>query len=464
MRYLFDPTPSDWCKRDAHSTDFDPRIQTNTSMISKNFWIHMTLMVKIKKERSITTWEDLTTYFFAQLFPPGRTAKLRNDILMFKQHHGESLSEAWTRFKDLLQKVPHPGQGNFLPQNVPSTSDHRLTELENQVQCLMEAHVAPIQPTQWNKITSSCEICSGPHNTQYCMKNLEQDFVEYASSRTDEAGGPSGNAEEIEWLDVEELLDLFDTSKESVYESLIMEMPKCSLNYDFRIKKGDPRNLKIPCMIGLKFTANAYIDVDIPMRIMSLAYFNSINKNGYEYRGRNFIGLRRDMHIFVGNMSYVVHFTILENIETNIAPSLSQVVFGRPFVEIACFVINRKHGLMTFTDGIKEITFKTPIKDPERSDLSSEGHDLLSSRIILSEDDYDRGCRKPSDLEDRFYKDISKLGLEYVTGMDDDEEVTLYLMRRSLKVLRKFHWMILGGRFNQLSHVSSPLLRKPGEY
>ncbi|GJU94432.1 hypothetical protein Tco_1319188 [Tanacetum coccineum] len=35
-----------------------------------------------------------------------RTAKL-NDILMFQQHHGESLFEAWTRFKDLLQKVPH---------------------------------------------------------------------------------------------------------------------------------------------------------------------------------------------------------------------------------------------------------------------------------------------------------------------------------------------------------------------
>ncbi|GJW90798.1 hypothetical protein Tco_0168351, partial [Tanacetum coccineum] len=40
----------------------------------------------------------------------------------------------------------------------------------------------------------------------------------------------------------------------------------------------------------------------------------------------------------------------------------------------------------------------------------------------------------------------------------------LYLMRRSLEVLKKFHWMILRGRFNQLSHVSSPLLSKPGEY
>ncbi|GJS68555.1 zinc finger, CCHC-type containing protein [Tanacetum coccineum] len=51
---------------------------------------------------SITTWEDLTTHFLAQFFLPGRTAKLRNDILMFQQHQGESLSEAWTRFKDLL--------------------------------------------------------------------------------------------------------------------------------------------------------------------------------------------------------------------------------------------------------------------------------------------------------------------------------------------------------------------------
>nr|GEY89373.1 protein kinase-like domain, concanavalin A-like lectin/glucanase domain protein [Tanacetum cinerariifolium] len=223
----------------------------------------------------------------------------------------------------------------------------------------------------------------------------------------------------IEWLNVEETLDLVDTSEESVYESLIKEMPKCSLNYDFKIKKGDPRNLKIPCMIGHKFTANAYIDFDLPMNIMSLAYYNSVRKNGYEYRGRNFIGLGRDMHVFVVNMSYIIDFTILENIETNIDPSLSHVIFGRPFVEIACLAINRKHGLMTFTDKTKEITFKTPYKDPERRKLSRKDHDLLSSRIILSEDDYNRGCKKPSDLEHGFYIDTIKLGPEYLTRMDD---------------------------------------------
>ncbi|GJW19321.1 MAK10-like protein [Tanacetum coccineum] len=69
-------------------------------------------------------------------FPPGRTAKLRNDILMFQQHHGESLSEAWTHFKELLQKVPHHGIDLWL---------------------------------------------------KYYMEDPEQDFVEYASLLTDEA-------------------------------------------------------------------------------------------------------------------------------------------------------------------------------------------------------------------------------------------------------------------------------------
>ncbi|GJS47729.1 MAK10-like protein [Tanacetum coccineum] len=135
---------------------------------------------------SISTWEHLTTRFLAQFFPPGRTAKLRNDILMFQQHQGESLSEAWTRFKDLLQKSPSSWHRPLAP-NVPSTSECRLIELENQVQCLMEAHLAPKQSIQVNKITSSCEICSGSHDTQYCIENPQQAFVNYASLLTDEA-------------------------------------------------------------------------------------------------------------------------------------------------------------------------------------------------------------------------------------------------------------------------------------
>ncbi|GKB63018.1 MAK10-like protein [Tanacetum coccineum] len=185
------------------------------------------LVDSLDLDGSITTWEDLTTHFLAQFFPPGRTAKLHNYILMFQQHHRESLFEAWTSFKDLLRTIDQSAGGKLrdqnteeswallkdlshydnkswndprdftkpvkaigFPQDVPSTSDRRLIELENQIQRLMEAHLALMQPTQVNKITTSCEICSGPHDTQCCMEDFDQAFIEYASSRTDEARDP----------------------------------------------------------------------------------------------------------------------------------------------------------------------------------------------------------------------------------------------------------------------------------
>ncbi|GKE97705.1 hypothetical protein Tco_0021056, partial [Tanacetum coccineum] len=93
--------------------------------------------------------------------------------------------ESWNDLRDFAKLV----KAISLPQDVPSTSDRCLIKLENQFQRLMQAHLAPTQPTQVNKITNSCEICSGPHDTQYCMEDPEQAFVEYASSRTNEVGG-----------------------------------------------------------------------------------------------------------------------------------------------------------------------------------------------------------------------------------------------------------------------------------
>nr|GEZ24441.1 MAK10-like protein [Tanacetum cinerariifolium] len=93
-------------------------------------------------------------------------------------------NESWNDPRDLAKPV----KAISLPHDVTSTSDRRLIELEHQVQRLMEVHIASMQPTQMNKITSSCEICIGPHDTLYCMENHEKAFVDYSSSRTDEIG------------------------------------------------------------------------------------------------------------------------------------------------------------------------------------------------------------------------------------------------------------------------------------
>ena len=58
---------------------------------------------------SIISWEDLTQKFLSKFFPPAKTAKMRIEINNFAQYDGETLYEAWERYKELLRKCPHHG-------------------------------------------------------------------------------------------------------------------------------------------------------------------------------------------------------------------------------------------------------------------------------------------------------------------------------------------------------------------
>lgn len=56
---------------------------------------------------SIATWDDLIQNFLAKFFSPAKTVKMRNDITSFLQLDGESLYDAWERYKDMQRKCPH---------------------------------------------------------------------------------------------------------------------------------------------------------------------------------------------------------------------------------------------------------------------------------------------------------------------------------------------------------------------
>ncbi|GJV12400.1 hypothetical protein Tco_1353941 [Tanacetum coccineum] len=72
-----------------------------------------------------------------------RTAKLRNDIMMFQQHQGESLSEAWTHQIKFLLKGPQTASPIRFPQKrvYPEPRPQALeTIFEARVQDYMTAH------------------------------------------------------------------------------------------------------------------------------------------------------------------------------------------------------------------------------------------------------------------------------------------------------------------------------------
>ncbi|KAJ9556254.1 hypothetical protein OSB04_010868 [Centaurea solstitialis] len=61
---------------------------------------------------SITTWKGLRSKFLSQFFPPSKIDKLRAEIRSFQQDDGETISEAWERFKHLLNSCPSHGLNN----------------------------------------------------------------------------------------------------------------------------------------------------------------------------------------------------------------------------------------------------------------------------------------------------------------------------------------------------------------
>jgi hypothetical protein len=63
---------------------------------------------------SITSWDQIRQVFLARFFPPSKTAKYRDQITRFNQAIGESLYDAWERFKEMLRVCPHHGLEQWL--------------------------------------------------------------------------------------------------------------------------------------------------------------------------------------------------------------------------------------------------------------------------------------------------------------------------------------------------------------
>ncbi|GKA09557.1 hypothetical protein Tco_0688888 [Tanacetum coccineum] len=78
-------------------------------------------------------------------------------------------NESWNDPRDFAKLV----KAISLPQDVSSTSDRRLIELENQVQRLMEAHLAPKQPVQMKWEASDARL-----------SKFEADFKQQQSEMT----------------------------------------------------------------------------------------------------------------------------------------------------------------------------------------------------------------------------------------------------------------------------------------
>ncbi|GJT92052.1 hypothetical protein Tco_1080897 [Tanacetum coccineum] len=372
-----------------------------------------------------------------------------------------------------------PVKAIALPQDVPSTSDRRLIELENQVQRLMEAHLAPTQPTLVHKIATPCEICSGPHDTQNCVENPKQAFVEYASSRTDEAGGtlpydsvkspklgthPVSSARSYPTMDLQcsiqepssinTIIIYPKQTKESQMDESDVELEKINLKNtssnlqsdqfaSIATEQGDGEVMFIEIIRNDEEPQNEnpnegegetaeepvveYLDM-FPTRD-ELTYhrmmYNWIMRRRLNPREdanggiSNFTRRIKGMHVFIGNFTYIVDFMVVEDISSIIDPRLSQVVLGRPFIKISNMTHDPPEGVVRFVRGSDEVAYKMPHKIEQYNSLSDLEKEHTKLVYLRNEEDKRRGVDYVMSKILGFYKECLELGPKYLTGVDD---------------------------------------------
>ncbi|GKD25520.1 hypothetical protein Tco_1231734, partial [Tanacetum coccineum] len=251
-------------------------------------------------------------------------------------------------------------------------------------------------------------------------------FIEIVK-KNDDSGNeePEAGGSEVEYFDI------LQTRSELAYHKYLMcgPIPLIFLRNPI-ITEGCPSNLKIPYNIGHVHVEKAYIDLNSPLNIMTRMMYNwimrrKLNPRENSNRGvSNFTKRIKGMHVFVGNFTYIMDFMIFEDISSIIDPRLSQVVLGKPFVDISNVTHDPPEGVVRFTNGTDEIAYKMPHKIEQYNSLLDLEKEHTKSVYLRNEEDKRRGVEYVMRKILGFYKECLELGPEYVIGMDDEGEVT----------------------------------------
>ncbi|GJS54517.1 MAK10-like protein, partial [Tanacetum coccineum] len=301
-----------------------------------------------------------------------------------------------------------------LPQDVSSTSDRRLIKLKNQVQRLMEAHLTLTQPTQVKKITTSCEICSGPHDTQYCMEDPEQAFVEYASSRTDKTGeGLVSNLMESQYAILSkfeadfkkqqsEMTNKIDTVLKGITDRMAGGLPSDTdlhlnlpvlevlahapiynaildkyveslelgknrsafIQGEVSAKMEDPWLFTLPCRLGGSKPFDTLADLGSCVNIIPLYLFKKLNIGLLEETNHIFgladrtksypVGIIKDIEVHIGKLKLLNDFYVIDMKKDPETPLL----VGRGFCATAYAVIDCRMANIAVGEGITRESYK----------------------------------------------------------------------------------------------------------
>nr|GEZ42152.1 reverse transcriptase domain-containing protein [Tanacetum cinerariifolium] len=330
--------------------------------------------------RSILTWEDLVSKFINEFFPPSRTTNLRNEISNFQQRFDESFHEAWDRYKDLFHACPHHGftelhqldtfynalnpadqdslnsaaGGNLLERRTQDV----LTIIENKSSFFQmnTASTSGSRPLPSNTIANPKDELKAI-TTQSGLV-LDGPFVPmpppFINPEEDERADKTLTDPELTLLsNKEKLLKLANTPlNENCSAVILKKLPE---------KLGDPRKFLIPCGFS-ELKCKALADLGSSINLMPLSVWKKLGlpelistRITLELANHAICTLAeiaRDVFVPVEKFTFPAGFVIVDYESDPRVP----LILGRPFLRIACALIDVHGEEMILRDGDERLT------------------------------------------------------------------------------------------------------------
>nr|GEW12197.1 hypothetical protein [Tanacetum cinerariifolium] len=392
-------------------------------------------------------------------------------------------NESWNDPRDFTKLV----KAITLPQDVSSTSD---------------------------RFTTLCEICIGPHDIECCMEDPEQAFVEYASSRTNEAGHARLSKFESDFKRQQcEMTNKIDTVLKAIIDQIVGTLPgdtvkKPKLSTSPLLSARSYPTMDPKCSSHPSTSINAikvyFKEATISQTSLQLPVVG-IEPQQPEEPEPTLEDEFQDLHLNLPVLKVLAHALISNAILDKYVESLElgknrsaflqgkvpakkedprlfnlpcRLGESKPFDTLAdlgscvnpipLYLFKKLNiGLLEETGHIFGLADETKsylvgiVKDIEdKPPKNEDGAWHAKIRLIdLGGKEFTKTLQSILTTRKLFERESTR----EIIDLDHFHD-TLYLIRRCLEVVRKFHWMILEGWFNQLLHVSSLLLSKPWEY
>ncbi|GJS97996.1 retrotransposon ORF1 [Tanacetum coccineum] len=328
--------------------------------------------------------------------------------------HPKQPDESQVNEPKVEQKEDNPGDTNSNPHPHPDPLTSIATKQVQKLNSMLES-LGLVPQSSNTKF-----VCSKEDDGEVMFIEIIRDDDEPQNEDPNEGEGATTEETVVEYFDT------FPTRNELTYHRYLMSGPIPSIFLrNPIITEGCPYNLKIPCNIRHVHIEKAYIDLNSPLNIMTRMMYNWIMRRKLDPREdanggiSNFTGRIKGMHVFIGNFTYVVDFMIVEDISSIIDPRLSQVVLGRPFIEISNMTHDPPEGVVRFINGTDEVAYKMPHKIEQYDSLSDLEKEHTKSVYLRNEEDKRRGVEYVMSKILGFYKECLELGPEYLTGMDE---------------------------------------------